>query len=301
MCESDPSYIQAQGLAQVQALLAANGGLNSALDSADYSFGPSTPFDPTASQLLSAAASQMFKNDVTTLASPGTLSSDVTALAGAYDLLRATTDLAAPSAAAGDEVIGSILGGNNELPNYLSSPNSIDTELNALAAAPGTAPSLQSWISKSEQAAGVLASQVALYLHNGEPASTGQVDVQVASTLAQLSAGNALVNQRSWSFSTDTLSFPSTSVGSSSTLSVTLTNTSIGRSIALSPPEITGGGAGAFTVAHDGCLTLLAPEASCAVTLAFKPPSKSSFVASLSLGTTGGGGPQNVSLVGAGK
>ena len=99
------------------------------------------------------------------------------------------------------------------------------------------------------------------------------------------------------------LSMPSTTVGSSSTATVTLSNTAAtgGADVVISGTTIAGADASAFIDSfNDGAPVTLAPGASIPVTVTFQPVTSGAKAASLSVTHNGAGSPLTVPLSGAG-
>jgi hypothetical protein len=251
---------------------------------------------------LNWEAQQMFANDQTA-ADGGRLTTEkgtvdaVAALTGAYELIRDTIDLLVPTAAASDEVIRDVLYGTDQLANNVGgSSDTVDGELAALSAKPSSTAE-SNWLSAVSSNATALSNQVNGYLTAQAADTTATPDLTIDETLAHLNVGASLVIQTSWTISPSPLSLDQT-VGGATSGTVTVTNTSLGRAVTITP-TITGSGAAAFTVTSSTCPTTPAPLASCTLTVAFQPPSVGTLTAQLNLGTPGGGqGPSYAELAG---
>jgi len=111
-------------------------------------------------------------------------------------------------------------------------------------------------------------------------------------------SGSATIVQ----LSSTLLAFGSQTVGTSTPLSMTVTNASTSSALNVSGLAISGRNATAFTES-DNCVASspIPPGGSCTITATFTPSVRGNQTASLSITDDGGGSPQVVSLSGSGK
>ena len=102
------------------------------------------------------------------------------------------------------------------------------------------------------------------------------------------------------SLSPTSLTFPSTTVGSTSaTQAVTLKNTGT-SAVTLTSFTFTGTGVSSYLLSGNTCSSSLAAAASCTLTVAFKPASAATLTANLAVADNATGSPQTVALTGTG-
>lgn len=110
-----------------------------------------------------------------------------------------------------------------------------------------------------------------------------------------------VASTRSLHISPSSISFPSTSVGSTSTAEVvTIENNGTGPVSFSGSSSITGSGATSFIKSATTCSSSLAVGATCTVSIEFKPKAVGTFTASLSILSNAPGSPANVGLTGVG-
>lgn len=105
------------------------------------------------------------------------------------------------------------------------------------------------------------------------------------------------VNSPSVTLQPTSLNFGSVPVGQSKTMSTTLTNNGKGALINLSA-TITGSGASYFSVTGNTCGNTVNPGAHCSISVRFRPNSRSTVSATLSLSDNAANSPQSVGLSG---
>ena len=99
--------------------------------------------------------------------------------------------------------------------------------------------------------------------------------------------------------SPSSLAFGSVAVGSSSSLTETLTNGTSGA-ITISSIAVSGANAADFTISSNSCGTSLAASATCSVTVVFKPAAAGSRTGTLTFTDSAANSPQTVALSGTG-
>ncbi len=167
----------------------------------------------------------------------------------------------------------------------------VTTDNNAVPCVPGT------------QNCSVIHTGDAVGILSGYSSTTGY---DLATGLGSVNANNLVNNWASViptpaiTFSPTSLSFPSTLAGATSApLTVTIKNTGTGV-MTLTSETLTGANASAYLISANTCGASLAINATCVVSIEFKPASSGSLTASLSVADNATGSPQAVALSGTG-
>ena len=101
-------------------------------------------------------------------------------------------------------------------------------------------------------------------------------------------------------FSPPSITFPPTSVNTTATTVLTVNNTSA-YAASVSSYTFSGANAGEFSIQSKSCVTTLAANSSCTLTIAFKPTATGSATASFIATDSAAGSPQSVPLTGTGN
>ena len=113
-------------------------------------------------------------------------------------------------------------------------------------------------------------------------------------------SGTATGGSSSLTITPSSMTFPSTTVGSSAaTQTITISN-STGAAVTFSPTTITGSGASSFTRSNVNCTSPLANGSSCTNVITFTPQSAGTLTAAVTYTTSASNSPQTVSLTGTG-
>ncbi len=167
----------------------------------------------------------------------------------------------------------------------------VTTDNNAVPCVPGT------------QNCNVIHAGDAVGIVSGYSSTTGY---DLATGLGSVNANNLVNNWASVTptpaitFSPTSLSFPSTLAGATSAaLTVTIKNTGTGA-MTLTSETLTGANASAYLISANTCGASLAVNATCVVSIQFKPPTANQFSAALTVADNVAGSPQAVTIIGTG-
>ena len=188
-CGQSPTYFAdlLEEAGSVQQLLTNSGGLSMSADT--------SVLDSEGDQILAKEQLEVYQWDADCLTTSGlgdnsTLSGDMNALAGAFDLFQATTQTIAPSAALGNQALSDILYGQDQVASSTDAPNSPVLALQALAG--GGTTTLTDW--ENTQNSRLTLAQTLLNGYLSSAASSGTLATAEApdliySVLAQLNTG----------------------------------------------------------------------------------------------------------------
>ena len=250
----------------------------------------SVEFKPAAAGSLTASLSVVDNAtgspQTVALTGTGTVASSVTltpaSIAFPTTVVGATSDavvVTVKNAGTTAVTISSILVGGTNATSFL--------ELNNCPASLAASASCSLYIAFKPTVAGALSGSVSVTdTATGSPQKVALTGTGAAAPSLKLSVAS--------------IAFPTTKSGSTSAAqTVTLTNSGT-ATITLMSIALTGTNPGSFE-ALNTCTSTLAPAASCAVYVAFKPTAVGAASAKLTITDTGAGSPQSVSLTGTGN